>query len=1040
MVLRPVGVWCITGARCTTRKQVLSRYLSSSNTTAPSKPPNFSDTLALPRTSFPLRRDPKEVDVAYQKLSCDELYKWQWKNAKGPLFVFHDGPPYANGDLHMGHALNKIIKDIINRFHVSQGRRVHYVPGWDCHGLPIENKAMKDLDMDPLKTSPLVIREAARKTALREIDSQKAQFRTMGIMANWDSSEDTYRTLDSHYTIRQLRIFQKMVEKGLIYRQHRPVYYSPSSRSALAEAELEYVENHNSDSVYVQFNLPLERLKQSNPVIQKELDGISNAQLLVWTTTPWTLTANMGIAVHQELTYEIVKATDENLEHAGRLFVIATERKEALQSILGSVETICSFVGSDLVGCTYEPIFRTSTLSRSLPIVHASHVTSQSGTGLVHCAPAHGAEDYLTFRSNGLLSGTGTGGMICHVNKEGQFSSEISEVIGKEAAEQLEGKDILGKGNKAMVALLQQNGSIIKVQRIQHRYPYDWKTKKPVVVIATSQWFADLERIKGNALDALKEVNFFPEHSRNRLESFVQSRSEWCISRQRVWGVPIPALYHVPSNKVVLDGPTLGHIINVMETKGVTWWDGAIEDFVPPWLMTEEYVSGGNTKPVSEIWMKGQDTMDVWFDSGTSWSMLSELEVGRGQDPVAPRKFDADMCLEGSDQHRGWFQSQLLTAIGSMDANDAPVSPYAGLITHGMVLDEKGKKMSKSLGNIISPMSIINGTPTNKKDAAHGINVLRMWAASVDYWKDMSIGPTVISQAVESLRKLRNSARFCLGNMGDAETMRSMERVHRSEMGLAERYMMNELYSLEQSALEGYRSYDFPKVMNALNNFTNITLSSLYFDITKDCLYANSLASVERRAVVTVLEKALETLTRVMAPVLPYLAEEIHATWKGDGKSVFMTPWTPLGEEWKDPQAAEDMASLLSLRGDVLVLLEKARSAKQIKSALEAEVDIIIPDGLFDNKFVDLLRRDENFLKTLFIVSDAVILDEGSLGTSSPAWVHSHTVEVPGSDDDIAIRVRPASLHKCPRCWTYTRPEEDELCGRCVDVVTELKA
>ncbi|PPQ69799.1 hypothetical protein CVT24_003075 [Panaeolus cyanescens] len=1001
----------------------------------PAKPPSFSDTLALPRTSFPLRRDPKDIDEDYQKLSCDELYKWQWKNAEGPLFVFHDGPPYANGDLHMGTQAQ-----FMEIFDSKPLIFSSYVPGWDCHGLPIENKAMKDLDMDPLKTSPLVIREAARKTALREIDSQKAQFRTMGIMADWDSAEDTYRTLDKHYTIRQLRIFQKMVEKGLIYRQHRPVYYSPSSRSALAEAELEYVDNHNSDSVYVQFTLPLEQLKHKNPLFRNELEGVSTASLLVWTTTPWTLTANMGIAVHRDLEYEIVKATDQALEHAGQLFVIATERREALQNILGSIETICSFTGSDLVGCTYQPIFSSSALGQSLPIIHASHVTSQSGTGLVHCAPAHGAEDYLAFRSNGLLAGTGTGGMVCHVNMEGQFSSEVSEVVGSDAAEQIVGKDILGKGNKAMIALLQQNGKVIKVQRIQHRYPYDWKTKKPVVVIATSQWFADLEKIKSKALTALEDVHFFPEHSRNRLESFIQSRSEWCISRQRVWGVPIPALYHIQSNKVVLDGPTLGHIISVMESKGVTWWDGAIEDFVPPWLMTEEYIPAGSTKPMSEIWMKGQDTMDVWFDSGTSWSMLAEMGVGRGQDPVAPRKHDADMCLEGSDQHRGWFQSQLLTAIGSKDEKEGPVSPYAGLITHGMVLDEKGKKMSKSLGNIISPMSIITGTPTNKKDAAYGINVLRMWAASVDYWKDMSIGPTVISQAVESLRKLRNSARFCLGNMGDAETMKNMERVPKSKMGLAERYMMNELYTLEQTALEGYRTYDFPKVMNALNNFTNITLSSLYFDITKDCLYANSLSSIERRAVVTVLEKVLETLTRVMAPVLPYLAEEIHATWKKDGKSVFMTPWTPLGEEWKDAQAAEDMSSLLALRGDVLVLLEKARAAKQIKSALEAEVDIIIPDSLVDNKFVELLRQEENFLKTLFIVSDALILDEGSLGTSSPAWVHSHTVDIRGTDESIAVRVRPATLHKCPRCWTYTRPENDHLCGRCSDVIVEQKA
>ncbi|KAF8157025.1 tRNA synthetases class I-domain-containing protein [Crassisporium funariophilum] len=1025
---------------CRHQKLSVSRYFSttapcSSTTDAQKVIDNkaFTKTLLLPKTAFPLRVDPKEIEASFQKLSCDELYKWQSENAKGPVFVLHDGPPYANGDLHMGHALNKVVKDIINRFHLSRGRKVHYVPGWDCHGLPIENKALKDMKRDSLDTPASVIRQAAETTALREIESQREQFRLLGIMADWDSKETTYRTLDRHYVMRQLRIFQKMVEKGLIYRQHRPVHYSPSSRSALAEAELEYKDDHVSHSVYVTFDVD-RNAKMKNHTLQEILSREPRVQLLVWTTTPWTLTANMGIAVHNDLEYDIVRWKNE--ASGDGVVIVAHDRLEALSKIIQPVETLGTIKGSDLVGISYKPIFPSpppsSSSSPLLKIIPASHVTALSGTGLVHCAPSHGAEDYAAFRSLGLISSSLQ--MICHVDHRGAFTPDIAEVVGEEAAKKLVGKEVLGEGNKEMVGLLKELGSVVKVERLKHRYPYDWKTKEPIIVTATSQWFANLDDIKDNALGALKEVAFFPEASRNRLESFIRSRSEWCISRQRVWGVPIPALHHRSTGAVVLDFPTLDFILNALESNpALDWWKSPIEAFVPPHLLEDG-------KTADETWEKGKDTMDVWFDSGTSWSMLGEMGVANTRGGDGTRRFDADLCLEGSDQHRGWFQSQLLTAIGSADAGKEAVSPYGGLITHGMVLDEKGKKMSKSLGNIVSPMTIVNGGPDKKTQPAYGADVLRLWAATVEYWRDMSIGPTVIAQAAESMRKLRNSARFCLGNMGDKETLKNLKRVKRSEMGLAERYIMHELYTLEQIALEGYASYNFPQVITSLNNFANITLSSLYFDITKDNLYANSIDSFERRAVVTVLEKVLGTLSNVMAPVLPYLAEEINVIWKGDDKSVFMTPWTPLGDEWKDPQAAEDMSDLLLIRGHVLSLLEKARGQKQIKSALEAEVDIILPYLLTDDNhiFQRMINREENFFKTLFIVSDVSILDgEQSIPKTSPEWSYTQSFRIPDIDEEMAVRVRPATRQKCPRCWTFTRPKEDVLCGRCADVVEQ---
>ncbi|THV04716.1 isoleucyl-tRNA synthetase [Dendrothele bispora CBS 962.96] len=978
----------------------------------------FSKTLLLPKTSFPLWSEPSKSEVPFRARTCEDLYRWQRENTDGAVFVLHDGPPYANGNLHMGHALNKILKDIINRFHVSRGRKVHYVPGWDCHGLPIENKALQELGQDSASTSASMIRSAAHNTAVREVASQRDQFYQFGIMADWSTSS-TYRTLDHAYEMRQLRIFQTMVEKGLIYRHYRPVHYSPSSRSALAEAELVYKDDHVSHSVFVAFDLDMQSINNHH------LRSLSaeKIQLLVWTTTPWTLTANMGISVHRDLTYSVLRRANGN-----SMVIVAKERVEALQDILGDVEAVVEVSGSDLVGLAYRPIFSSFQEGQSLlNVIPASHVTSDSGTGLVHCAPAHGAEDYNAFRNLGLLAQPDS--IICHVDAQGNFSKDVVKVVGDDAGKSLIGQPVLDAGSRAVVELLKQTKSFVAIKRFKHRYPYDWKTDKPIIVTATSQWFANLDNIKANAMLALRDVNFFPPASRNRLEAFIRSRSEWCISRQRVWGVPIPALYHVPSDRAVLDSKSLDHILSILDKKGSAyWWEGPVEEFLHPDLLEQE----AETKDLSKVWRKGTDTMDVWFDSGTSWSMLDVMGVGR--DPKHGRKWDADVCLEGSDQHRGWFQSQLLTAVSCASSSaSSPQSPYGTLITHGMVLDEKGKKMSKSLGNIINPLTVVHGGKDKKKEPAYGADILRLWAGTVEYWNDMSIGPTSLSQTAESMRRIRNSARFMLGNIGDKETRSSIQRVNREKLGLAERYVMNELFQLEKIALENYGSYNFPKVMNTLVNFANITLSSLYFDFTKDCLYADSVHSLQRRAIVTVLEKILETMTSVLAPVMPHLAEEIHQSYHNSDTSFFQKKWLPLGTEWEDLEAQKEMNQLLKIRKTVLSLLEEARGRKQLKSSLEAEIDIIVPDDIGTNAVVDLLRREEPFLKTLFIVSDATLTDEGSLGTTSPAWVYSDSVSISGIT--FGIRVRPSTLLKCPRCWTFTRVESESVCGRCSSVL-----
>ncbi|KAH9849619.1 isoleucyl-tRNA synthetase [Lenzites betulinus] len=1039
------------GLRLSCTSPCSRRWLSTTRPAYADSTPRWGDTLLLPKTAFPLYNDPSK-DPNLRNKTTGELYRWQWEHAQGPLFVFHDGPPYANGYLHMGHALNKILKDIINRYHVSLGHRVNYMPGWDCHGLPIENKVLKHFGVEVNQFTPSRIREEAEIFARKEVASQMEQFQAFGIMADW-SPESTYRTLDPEYELRQLGVFKAMVEKGLIYRQHRPVHYSPSSRSALAEAELVYNDKHISHSVYVSFQLELASPRMSDD-LRALTNGKDQASLLVWTTTPWTLTANMAIAVNPEMRYHVlgVKGSSEGV--ADSLLIYAADRADALREIPGLLpahyELLGELDGSALVNATYRPIFApllAPTASSSLPIIPSSHVTQDSGTGLVHCAPAHGAEDYAVMQSLGLIStssspspessssaSTSPTDLVCHVNGLGQFTPDVADVVGQEAAARLVEKDVLDQGGREIVALLTELGVLKKIQRFKHRYPYDWKTDKPVIVLATSQWFANLDNIKEDAIASLQDVNFVPGITRNRLESFIRSRSEWCISRQRVWGVPIPALYHLPSSTAVLDSDSLTHIMSVLREHGPKyWWDGPTSAFVPPARR-----EGLTDAQLDEVWQKGTDTMDVWFDSGSSWSMLDALY----RDPATssqegkehPRTFGADVCLEGSDQHRGWFQSQLLTALGCASAPErARAAPYSTLITHGMVLDENGKKMSKSLGNIMSPMNVIHGGK-GKNEKEYGPDILRLWVATVEFGKDMSIGPTALQQTAEAMRKIRNSSRFILGSLGDRPFEDKLER---AELGLADRYVLHCLHTLDQTARAGYEAYNFPKVINQLSYFANIVLSSFYFDMNKDCLYAEQKDGLARRRVLTVLDQVLTTMTRVLAPVLPHLAEEIHATLHGaESKSVFATPWTPLPDEYVDPQAEADMSKLFRIREKVFALLEQARKAGHVKSSLSADVALSIRSAPTPD-VIDLLGREEDMLASLFGVS-RVNLSEYPSDGPKPQWQYADALELEGTEID--INVRPAALHKCPRCWTYTRPEHDDLCKRCTDVVSPPQA
>lgn len=652
----------------------------------------------------------------------------------------------------MGHALNKILKDIIGRYQILSGRRISYIPGWDCHGLPIELKALQSLNLDKSgadskkskksrkseasdaaaaaaergkSMDPVEVRKLAAKLAKKTIEEQKDGFKSWGVMGDWDNA---YKTLDKDYEIGQLGIFREMLGKGLIYRRFKPVYWSPSSGTALAEAELEYDEKHASTAAFVKF--PIKEFSGSG-LGEKFPTGLSAA---IWTTTPWTIPANKAIAINPSLEYSVLRT-----EEHGHLLA-ASARVEALQEFVqGTTEIVTEgILGEELLGLKYiHPLLKEDAPLQ--PILSADFVTSDSGTGLVHCAPGHGMEDYLVCQKHGIQP-------FSPVDNNGLFTEDAIPF-----GSDLPGMKVLYEGTKRVLGLLTDSNALLAVQdKYVHKYPYDWRTKLPIIVRATAQWFADVDGIKAPAVESLNNVKFVPETGRSRLISFVQGRSEWCISRQRAWGAPIPALYDAETGEPLLTEESVDHIIGVLKGRGTdAWWGDAADDIA--WI--PEALRGGDRK-----WVRGKETMDVWFDSGTSWATLKQ-RIGEREEG----KPLADLYLEGTDQHRGWFQSSLLTSIASFGK-----APFSMVLTHGFCMDEKGKKMSKSLGNVVTPEDVIERKILRKKGKdmrAGGVNALRLWVAYCDYTKDVVIGDEVLNHVTECLRKNRVTARFLLGNL-----------------------------------------------------------------------------------------------------------------------------------------------------------------------------------------------------------------------------------------------------------------------------------
>nr|WP_242046888.1 isoleucine--tRNA ligase [Fischerella sp. FACHB-380] len=914
----------------------------------------------------------------------NKIYDRLSQNNPGELFILHDGPPYANGSLHIGHALNKILKDIINRYQLLRGRKVRYVPGWDCHGLPIELKVLQNMKAaERQNLTPLQLRQKAKEFALNAVNEQRDSFKRYGVWGDW---EHPYLTLTPEYEAAQIGVFGQMVLKGYIYRGLKPVHWSPSSKTALAEAELEYPEGHTSRSIYAAF--PVTSLAEAvKPALSEFLPNLGVA---IWTTTPWTIPGNLAVALNPELNYAVVEVTSSREGLGFKYLIVAADLVERLSATLETPLSVKATVkGKDLEHSTYRhPLY-----DRESPIViGGDYITTESGTGLVHTAPGHGQEDYIVGQRYGLP-------ILAPVDDNGNFTDE---------AGQFAGLNVLGDGNQAVIDALTSAGSLLKEEPYVHKYPYDWRTKKPTIFRATEQWFASVEGFREEALKAIASVKWIPAQGENRITPMVADRSDWCISRQRSWGVPIPVFYDEASGEPLLNEETIAHVQAIIAEKGSdAWWELSVEELLP-----QTYRNNGRT------YRKGTDTMDVWFDSGSSWASVVK------QRPEL--RYPADMYLEGSDQHRGWFQSSLLTSVAVNNC-----APYKTVLTHGFALDEQGRKMSKSLGNVVDPAIVIEGGKDQKKEPAYGADVLRLWVSSVDYTSDVRLGSNIIKQLVDIRNKIRNTAKNLLGNLHDFDPAK--DAVPYEQLPQLDKYMLHRMTEVFQEVTEAFDSFQFFRFFQTVQNFCVVDLSNFYMDIAKDRLYISTPNALRRRSCQTVYWYALENLAKAIAPVLCHLAEDIwqYLPYQTPYKSVFESGWVQLEQNWHNPELAAFWQQLREIRLDVNKVLEQARVEKMIGSSLEAKILLYISDAELLSAIRSLNASNSNGvdeLRYLFITSQVELVD-------APEKLQGSKYNLQA--DKWRIGVLQADGQKCDRCWNYSIHVGENvahplICERCV--------
>ena len=944
---------------------------------------SYKETVNLPQTEFNMRANAVQREPELQQFWAEnQIYEQLSQNNTKDSFILHDGPPYANGSLHMGHALNKVLKDIINKYKLLQGHKTEYIPGWDCHGLPIELKVLQKMKSKERKElTPLKLRQKAKEFALKAQQEQCEGFKRYGIWGDWSHP---YLTLTPAYEAAQIDVFGQMVLKGHIYRGLKPVHWSPSSRTALAEAELEYPEGHTSPSIYVAF--PVTKLGAGATELEQYLPNLNVA---IWTTTPWTIPGNLAVAVNEQLEYAIAETTDS------RYLIIAKDLVEQLSATLETdLQVKTTISGKALENTVYHhPLFE----RESKVVIGGDYITTESGTGLVHTAPGHGQEDYITGQKYGLP-------ILSPVDDGGRFTEEAGKFAGLQVV--AKGDEKVSVGNQAIIDALKEAGALLKHEEYAHKYPYDWRTGKPTIFRATEQWFASVEGFRDQALKAISDVTWIPAQGEKRITPMVSDRSDWCISRQRSWGVPIPVFYDQETNEELLTAETINHVKGIIAEKGSdAWWELSVEELLP-----ESYRNNGRT------YRKGTDTMDVWFDSGSSWAAVVK---GRNL------KYPVDMYLEGSDQHRGWFQSSLLTSVAVNG-----IAPYKTVLTHGYVVDEQGFKMSKSKGNGIAPEVIIEGGKNKKQEPPYGADVLRLWVSSVDYSSDVRIGKNIIKQTSDMYRKVRNTARFLLGNLHDFDP--KQDAVVYADLPELDKYMLHRLTEVFTEVTAAYESYQFFRFFQAIQNFCVVDLSNFYLDIAKDRLYISSPNSFRRRSCQTVLSVAIENMAKAIAPVLCHMAEDIWQALPYDTgyKSVFESGWVETKEEWHKPELNEFWSTIANLRDEVNKVMEQARTAKAIGSSLDAKVLLHIPDPELKDQLAaynssdTLSEKDVDELRYFFLASQVELVD------SLPDGEYKDESEI------ATIAVVKADGEKCDRCWNYSLSvgsfvDDPTICDRC---------
>ena len=907
----------------------------------------LKDTLLMPKTKFPMRGNlpNKEPEFLKRWEEMDLYRKVLEKNAGKPSYVLHDGPPYANGNIHIGHALNKILKDFIVKYKNMNGFVSNYVPGWDTHGLPIEQVLVNN-GVDRKSMPATKFRNKCKDYALKQVDKQRADFKKLGVIGDW---ENPYLTLDPKFEAEQIRVFGKMVDKGYIYKGLKPIYWSPSSESALAEAEIEY-RDHTSPSIYVGFELVSE-----DGVVEK------GTKFVIWTTTPWTLPANLGIAVHPDFEYQEVKVNGEN-------YLLAKERVNFLAEQFGweNFELGKTVLGKELeyLLCQHPFLDRTST------VILADYVALDSGTGLVHTAPGHGVDDFIVGQGKYKL------GVLSPVDNQGNLTEEAGQFAGQ----------FVFDANKNIIAHLAETGALLKQENITHSYPHDWRSKKPIIFRSTPQWFCSVDAFRSELLDAVDRTKFYSEWGKPRLYNMIRDRGDWVISRQRVWGVPIPVFY-AENGEAILDNTLIEHVAKIFEVEGSNVWfyKDAKE------LLPEGYTHPGS--PNGEF-TKEMDIMDVWFDSGTSHQGCCAV-----RDDLT---YPADLYLEGSDQYRGWFNSSLITSVAI--SGDAP---YKELVSAGFVMDGNGNKMSKSLGNVISP---------NDVGKQLGAEIIRLWSASVDYTQDVRISNDILKQVSETYRKIRNTFRFLLGNLFNGNFDNRTDLLSYDELEELDKYMVLKFEKVVAKVLDYYENYQFNSITTELINFFNVELSSFYLDYGKDILYIEAEKSHKRLSMLTVLYTVLSKSVRLLAPILSFTAEEVYdnMTYE-DAESVHLTDF-PAKNLIDDAALEAKWDKLLEVRDDVNKALEESRNEKVIGKSLEAAVEIYSNDS----EVVELLNSVDN-LHQLFIVSSVEVKENDGVAY-----------------DLATVKVTKAEGHRCERCWNIVEEVNEEgLCPRCASILNK---